>query len=965
MTRRRDEGAVLPLVLILILIGALVVIPLMGYAVAVLRSNTVLSDRTKSIEAAKGGVRVALSDPLEVFANCDGVGHPTGGNDPTVNDIAVGLSCAEVDVPVGPLAALGYDIPSNVVALQLGAEVPAELTGLTRANSAAVPPYPDTGPGWWQDPSWAAREWATLRDDEIWIPDLPRFPSTVRSSTPFAMPAGFNCTVFLPGHYRDPVDLSGNVYFASGVYYFEEPVTISDGADVVVGYGLADFFDIGSECADDIQVAANLIAPPATFGINGGGATWVFGGNGRLVIDDGAASGDIRIRFNQRYATEDQGGRLSIVTVNGDDTVAGADHLVTDVNLVPRSFVRSGETAGALDGSGYVPSSSVYTDKARLPSRVRPTHTATPLYESATGRGAILFTWDEVAGQEAGGARLGEVDEDGNWVVDPYEVRIREFDPAGPPHGPWTSACPAVELVVTPKPSPEDENEVSCLIPDLDLDQEYQLQVRAVNEVGPSDGWRGRRVTPSISSDPVGLPGVAGNVLAVAGEADDTATVSWDVPDNGGAPIIGYEATATRVYLQPQPNEAPVVTGALSVALNQSDPPTTVTSPVTVSLPVFDPNYADALTLTIDPASEFLAAGGAVTTLDPLDPLDTRGPLDVTIDVGSVVERATPYVIGYSISDPDGPPVPGTIEVTVSAPTTPVPNQPPVAPDVLVAGDLGVPMDVRIPAYDPDGDPLTLAVDTSGLDVADWTVTFDSGLLEATITTTAADGTYSIPYTVSDGSNPPTSGVIDVEVARSYETVGSCAVTAGNLFPVGTTCQIADLPDLSPVDGDETNLGYRFDVVATNSVGASDVGSTIEPYPLAFDGGGDPLDPAPVRMVEPWIPTPIIEIDASGGPTVEVDIPGYVSVPMGRLSVTNPAGDDIQIRGGTLAGTYAVEDGRAVPGESDTVPIGFENDFVLQRKVRIVATAGNITATAVVQVNEDGANYAINSWVVQ
>jgi hypothetical protein len=46
------------------------------------------------------------------------------------------------------------------------------------------------------------------------------------------------------------------------------------------------------------------------------------------------------------------------------------------------------------------------------------------------------------------------------------------------------------------------------------------------------------------------------------------------------------------------------------------------------------------------------------------------------------------------------------------------------------------------------------------------------------------------------------------------------------------------------------------------------------------------------------------------------------------------------------------------------VPIGFKNDIVLQRKVRIVSVAKNVTSTAVVEVNEDGAGFAVNSWVV-
>ena len=926
----------LPLVLVLILVGALVVVPLMSYAIAVLKSNTVLSERTKSIEAAKGAVRVALGAPLEVFQRCAGGGTPVV--DPVVvNDITVGLTCSEVDVPVGPLAALGYDIPANLVALQLGAAIPDELTGLTRLSSVAVPPYPVSGPGWWQDPSWTAREWATLRDDEIWLPDLPRFPAATRSSTPFAMPAGFNCQVFLPGHYTDPLVLTDNVYFASGVYYFEQPITVSSGADVVVGYGLADFFDVGSECADDIQVAANLVSPPATFDINGGGATWVFGENGRLVIDDETATDDIRIRFNQRYAAEDRGGRLSIVTVNGDDAIANADHLVTDVNLVPRSYVRSGESAIQLDGTGYVPSSSDYTDKARLPAAV-PARTAVPLYDAVLNRGAILFTWDEVAGQDAGGARLGVLDGDGNWVVAPYEVQIREN-----PSGSFSAVCPPDELEVTPKADPDDGNEVSCLITDLELDQPYRVRVRPVNEIGPGPR-RGFDATPTLTSPPVGRPDAPGNVVVTPGETDDTATVSWDVPGNGGAPITGYQATATRVYVEPQSNLDPVVTGPANITVVQG-------TSITFGVPAFDPN-GDALDLTVD-ASAFVGGSAVVVP----------GSLEVTVDPGTAPEG--PYTIPYTVTEtgPDPLFATGTIEVVVVA--SPVVNTAPVAPVLDVAADVGVATTVRIPAYDPNADPLTLAVDTAGFDAPDWTVAFDPAVLEVAITTTAGDGSYSIPYTVSDGTNPPASGVIEVRVARSYESAGTCSVTAGTLFPVGNTCQITGLPDLPPVDGVETNLGYRFDVLATNSVGSSEVGSTVEPYPLAFDGGGDPLDPAPVRVVEPWVPTPIIEINAAGSPRVEVDIPGYVSVPMGRISVTNPDSDPVEIRGGVLTGTFDVTDGRAVPGDADTVPIGFENDFVLQRKIQIVATARNMTATAVVQINEDGANYAINSWVVQ
>ena len=98
---------------------------------------------------------------------------------------------------------------------------------------------------------------------------------------------------------------------------------------------------------------------------------------------------------------------------------------------------------------------------------------------------------------------------------------------------------------------------------------------------------------------------------------------------------------------------------------------------------------------------------------------------------------------------------------------------------------------------------------------------------------------------------------------------------------------------------------------------------------------------------------------------VEVAIAGYVAVPMGRVASLNPDSDNVKINGGIVAGTFDVADARAVVGVADTLPIGFKNDIVLQRKVQIVATARNITAIAIVQVNEDGAKIRINSWVIQ
>ena len=176
------------------------------------------------------------------------------------------------------------------------------------------------------------------------------------------------------------------------------------------------------------------------------------------------------------------------------------------------------------------------------------------------------------------------------------------------------------------------------------------------------------------------------------------------------------------------------------------------------------------------------------------------------------------------------------------------------------------------------------------------------------------------------------------------------------------TCEMS-LPDLAPGTPLSGNVGYLFDVVATNAGGASDAALSTGPLPLGFDGGSVGLLPPPPRTVTPWVPEPIIDINAPGAAPVQVAIAGYVAVPMGQLAVDNPNGFDIRVNGGVVAGTFAIDDARdtVTPG---SVPIGFKNDIVLQRKVRIVSVAGHVTSTAIVELNEDGAGYAVNTWVV-
>ncbi|CAB4866808.1 unannotated protein [freshwater metagenome] len=143
----------------------------------------------------------------------------------------------------------------------------------------------------------------------------------------------------------------------------------------------------------------------------------------------------------------------------------------------------------------------------------------------------------------------------------------------------------------------------------------------------------------------------------------------------------------------------------------------------------------------------------------------------------------------------------------------------------------------------------------------------------------------------------------------------------------------------------------------TTAVSQSYVPSTLVPTA--------PIAPA----VVPTNPLPIIDINLSTAATVNVIIPGYVSVPQGLVnvnvaSVAAAANKTIQLAGGVLAASYTVTDQRPA-----SFVLGLLNP-IIQKIFKIVTITDTsigapvITSTAIVQVNQNGA-YAVNSWAVQ
>ncbi|HRE00946.1 MAG TPA: hypothetical protein PLV68_06575, partial [Ilumatobacteraceae bacterium] len=196
---------------------------------------------------------------------------------------------------------------------------------------------------WYRDHGSLARLKGT-----IWTPNLPVHALSTR--LPFAdpMPSGFgDCQVFFPGTYTQPVTISSAIptYFTSGIYYFEQPVTITGDANVVVGGGSVE------GCTTDQEAAFYATNAPSTHNITGLGGTFVFGYQGRLIVDNSVPSttgNGVSLVFNQRYVHPDDVNSLpsasvNVMSVNG--ALAGSDLsnpltdlLVAGVVEVPKSL---------------------------------------------------------------------------------------------------------------------------------------------------------------------------------------------------------------------------------------------------------------------------------------------------------------------------------------------------------------------------------------------------------------------------------------------------------------------------------------------------------------------------------------------------------------------------------------------------------------------------------------------------
>ncbi len=324
----KDRGSVLPMVLVLSAVGAITVAALLSFAIALFKTQPKLAERDDTFHSARSAMEMAIV--LQRAQGPDACFTNTAPSTLAINSMTASVSCS---------TAGGYfgTAQNRLGVITTSPDAATAYTGAGTANAQGEVFV--TG----QDPA-DSRLWPDLvgpdpeHNGTHHYPTLPPVPAYVRGTV---NPASIgNCKLLFPGRYIEPVVLDdGRYYLSSGVYYFEESVTITGGASVVAGQGRFE------GCAGGDAIAAGHRAAPTNPTITGRGATFLLGNDARLVVD-GA-----RLTMNRRVSDATTRGTdgVSIRTINfGTDPADPAGALMP---TIPADVVYVGPTYAADNSS--------------------------------------------------------------------------------------------------------------------------------------------------------------------------------------------------------------------------------------------------------------------------------------------------------------------------------------------------------------------------------------------------------------------------------------------------------------------------------------------------------------------------------------------------------------------------------------------------------------------------------------
>ena len=319
-TARRDDGSILPLVLVMTVVLATAVVALASYVSAGLRYTSVVEDRADRLAAADGGLRYGIERlSLQSYAGCFTSLGNTGYKIPfpaVVNESQVTVTCSKVNSGFGDIQGwavivTGQGVPNGQWTLhsQGGAGKQKLLGGpVYVANPSKIdfqaPVEIEDGDLWYSD---TTANCDNVENAPPGVPNNLTFKPILRgmlcldkpwdqlyTAPPVTVPTGLaatptidgsGCTVWLPGKYIGAAfpALGSDNYFKSGNYYFED-VDFNVDKTIVAGWASLPLY--GDQQFVPSPKCANAIGADASSG-SAPGATFYLGGSSKIHIDKG------------------------------------------------------------------------------------------------------------------------------------------------------------------------------------------------------------------------------------------------------------------------------------------------------------------------------------------------------------------------------------------------------------------------------------------------------------------------------------------------------------------------------------------------------------------------------------------------------------------------------------------------------------------------------------------------------
>lgn len=342
----RDQGMILPIVLIISTVSAMVIIALANYVTVDLRYGKVVEERADRLAAADGGLRYGV-EQLRNFhgqlgALCNTAAATGGGYTqqfpPVINGSTTKVTCRRVgnlisDLDGWGLVVTGQGVPagqflfatkgagqsdnlktfsgpvyiSDATRMDMGAKMEIDDGDLYYSSTDCTVPltipaiadgYLAFVPDFFRGVECADLPWTGLfNPPKVLVAGVEVAP-TPPTNAPLPPVVVDGCTVFSPGKYTS-VALGSDNYFKSGEYYFENVTMNVQNQSVVAGfpYNAGDSAKIDQPaCLTQQEADAAANAPSGN-----GGATFYLGGSSKIVVNGGGGFEIFRRLINRTY----------------------------------------------------------------------------------------------------------------------------------------------------------------------------------------------------------------------------------------------------------------------------------------------------------------------------------------------------------------------------------------------------------------------------------------------------------------------------------------------------------------------------------------------------------------------------------------------------------------------------------------------------------------------------------------